>query len=37
MKEDVDTSSPQTEDKVKNQHVQAVEDWIVTTVKDTLF
>ena len=37
MKEDVDTSSPQTEDKVKNQHVQAVEDWIATTVKDTLF
>ena len=37
MKEDVDTSSPQTEDKVKNQHVQAVEDWIATTVKGTLF
>ena len=37
MKEDVDTSSPQTEDKVKNQHVQAVEDWITTTVKETIF
>jgi hypothetical protein len=37
MKEDVGTSSPQTEDKVKNQHVQAVEDWIATTVKETLF
>jgi hypothetical protein len=32
-----DTSSPQTEDKVKNQHVQAVEEWIATTVKETLF
>jgi hypothetical protein len=37
LKEDVDASSPQTEDKVKNQHVQAVEDWIATTVKGTLF
>jgi hypothetical protein len=33
----LDTSSPQTEDKVKNQHVQAVEEWIATTVKETLF
>jgi hypothetical protein len=24
-------------DKVKNQHVQAVEEWIATTVKETLF
>jgi hypothetical protein len=39
MKEDTthDTSSPQTEDKVKNQHVQAVEVWISTAVKETLF
>jgi hypothetical protein len=39
MKEDatLDTSNPQTEDKVKNQHVQAVEEWIATTVKETLF
>jgi hypothetical protein len=34
----LDTSSPRTEDKVKNQHVvQAVEEWIATTVKETLF
>jgi hypothetical protein len=37
MKDTLDTSSPQTEDKVKNQHVQAVEEWIATTVKETLF
>jgi hypothetical protein len=33
----LDTSSPQSEDKVKNQHVQAVEEWISTAVKETLF
>jgi hypothetical protein len=33
----LDTSSPRTEAKAKNQHVQAVEDWIGTTVKETLF
>jgi hypothetical protein len=37
MKDTLDTSSPQTEDKVKNQHVQAVAEWIATTVKETLF
>jgi hypothetical protein len=38
MKDTLDTSSPQTEDnKVKNQHVQAVEEWIAATVKETLF
>jgi hypothetical protein len=38
MKDTLDTSSPQTEDnKVKNQHVQAVEEWIATIVKETQF
>jgi hypothetical protein len=38
MKDTLNTSSSQTEDnKVKNQHVQAVEEWIATTVKETLF
>jgi methionine salvage enolase-phosphatase E1 len=37
MKNTLDISSPQTEDNVKNQHVQAVEEWIATTVKETLF
>jgi hypothetical protein len=37
-KDTLDTSSPQAEDdKVKNQYVQAVEEWIATTVKETLF
>jgi hypothetical protein len=33
----LDTSLPPTEDKVKNKHVQEVEEWITTTVKETLF
>jgi hypothetical protein len=39
MREDaiLDTSSPRTEDKVKNQHVQAVDEWIAITLKETLF
>jgi uncharacterized membrane-anchored protein YjiN (DUF445 family) len=37
MKDTLDISSPQTEDKVKNQHVQAVEEWTATTVEETLF
>jgi hypothetical protein len=28
---------PPTGDKVKCKHVQEVEEWIVTTVKETLF
>jgi hypothetical protein len=32
-----DTSPPPSEDKVKNKHVQEVEEWIATTVKGTLF
>jgi hypothetical protein len=39
MREDItlDTSPPPTKDKVENRHVQEVEEWIVTTVKRTLF
>jgi hypothetical protein len=39
MREDttLDTSSPPTEDKVKNKHVREVEEWIATTVKETIF
>jgi hypothetical protein len=41
MREEItlNTSSPPppTGDKVKNKHVQEVEEWIVTTVKETLF
>jgi hypothetical protein len=39
MREDIaqDTSPPPTEDKLKNKHVREVEEWITTTVKETLF
>jgi hypothetical protein len=39
MREDttLDTSSPPTDDKVKNKYVQEVEEWIATTVKETIF
>ena len=39
MREDttLDTSSPPTEDKVKNKHVQEVAEWITTTVKEIVF
>jgi hypothetical protein len=39
MREDItqDTSPPPTEDKLKNKPVREVEEWIATTVKETLF
>ena len=33
----LNTSSPPTGDEVKNEHVREVEEWIVTTVKETIF
>jgi major membrane immunogen (membrane-anchored lipoprotein) len=33
----LETSSPPTEDKVKNKHVQEVEEWSAATVKETIF
>ncbi len=32
----INTSSPPTGDEVKNEHVQEVEEWIITTVNKTL-